>query len=62
MDFMRPIETLAMVPEMQKGERILEFAEAVGYVVTSTLFKKRQSYLVTCESGGNKTSVDMKRD
>ena len=25
------------------GERILEFAEAMGYVVTSTLFKKRQS-------------------
>ena len=24
------------------GERILEFAEAMGYVVTSTLFKKRQ--------------------
>ena len=24
-----------------EGERILEFAEAMGYVVTSTLFKKR---------------------
>ena len=42
-----------------KGERILEFAEAMGYVVTSTLFKKRQSHLVTYESGGNKTAVDM---
>ena len=41
------------------GERILEFAEAMGYVVTSTLFKKRQSHLVTYESGGNKTAVDM---
>ena len=29
------------------GERILEFAEAMGYVVTNTLFKKRQSHLVT---------------
>ena len=26
-----------------EGERILEFAEAIGYVFTSTLFKKRQS-------------------
>ena len=58
MDFMRPMEILAMVPEMQKV-RILEFAEAMGYVVTSTLFKKRQSHLVTYESGGNKTAVDM---
>ena len=41
-----------------EGERILEFAEAMGYVVTNTLFKKRQSHLVT-ESGGNKTAVDM---
>ena len=39
--------------------RILEFAEVMGYVVTSTLFKKRQSHLVTYESGGNKTAVDM---
>ena len=42
-----------------EGERILEFAEAMGYVVTNTLFKKRQSHLVTYESGGNKTAVDM---
>ena len=41
-----------------EGERILEFAEAMGYVVTSTLFKKRQSHMVTYESG-NKTAVDM---
>ena len=33
-----------------EGERILEFAEALGYVVTSTLFKKRQSHLVTASS------------
>ena len=31
----------------------------MGNVVTSTLFKKRQSHLVTYESGGNKTAVDM---
>ena len=42
-----------------EGKRILEFAEAMEYVVTSTLFKKRQSHLVTYESGGNKTAVDM---
>ena len=43
-----------------EGERILEFAEAMGYVVTSTLFKeKTESHLVTYESGGNKTAVDM---
>ena len=42
-----------------EGERILEFAEAMGYVVTSTLFKKKQSHLVTYESGGNKTAVDI---
>ena len=41
-----------------EGEIILEFAEAMGYVVTNTLFKKRQSHLVTYESGGNKTAVD----
>ena len=41
-----------------EGERILEFAEAMGYVVTNTLFK-RHSHLVTYESGGNKTAVDM---
>ena len=37
-------------------ERILEFAEAMGYVVTSSLFKKKQSHLVIYESGGNKTA------
>ena len=42
-----------------EGERILEFAEAMGYVVTSTPFKKRQSHLVTYESRGKKTAVDM---
>ena len=43
-----------------EGDRILEFAEAMGYVVTNTLFKKRQSHLVTYESsGGNKTAVYM---
>ena len=42
-----------------EGERILEIAEAMGYVVTSTLFKKRQSHLVIYESGGNETAVDM---
>ena len=31
----------------------------MGYVVTSTLLKKRQIHLVTYESGGNKTAVDM---
>ena len=41
------------------GEIILEFADTMVYVVTSTLFKKRQSHLVTYESGGNKTAVDM---
>ena len=46
----------AMVQEMQ---RILEFAEAMGYVVTNTLFKKRQSHLVTYKSGRNKTAVYM---
>ena len=42
-----------------------KIAEAMGYVVTNTLFKKRKSHLVTYESGGNKTAVDMiliKRD
>ena len=31
----------------------------MGYVVTNTLFKKRQTLFATSESGGNKTSVDM---
>ena len=42
-----------------ESERILEFTDAMGYVVTSTLFKKRQSNLVTYESGRNKTAVDI---
>ena len=39
------------------GERILEFAEAMGYVVVSTLFKKTES--LSDVSGQNKTAVDM---
>ena len=41
------------------GERILEFSEAMGYCVTNTLFKKQHSHLVTYESGGNRTAIDM---
>ena len=45
MDFVRPMET--GYGTRNARERILEFTEAMGYVVTSTLFKKRQSHLVT---------------
>ena len=53
------METFGYGIRNAEGERILEFAEAMGYVVTNTLFKKRQSHLVTYESGGYNTAVDM---
>ena len=59
MDFMDVHGNFGYGTRKAEDERILEFAEAMGYVVTSTLFKKRQSHLVTYKSVGNKTAVDM---
>ena len=42
----------------EEGERILEFSEATGMVVGNTLFKKRESQLVTYESGKQRSAID----
>ena len=41
-----------------EGERILEFSNATEMVVANTLFKKRDSRLVTYESGNSSTQID----
>ncbi|KAK3893379.1 hypothetical protein Pcinc_002812 [Petrolisthes cinctipes] len=41
-----------------EGERILEFGFAMDMLVANTVFKKRESHLVTYESGTAKTQVD----
>ena len=38
MNFMRPMEIFGYGTRNSEGERILEFAEAMGYVVTSMIF------------------------
>ena len=42
----------------KEGERILEFCAAMDMIVANTFFKKRDSHLVTYESGSAKTQVD----
>ncbi|KAK3893367.1 hypothetical protein Pcinc_002801 [Petrolisthes cinctipes] len=44
--------------ERNTGERILEFGFAMDMLVANTVFKKRESHLVTYESGTAKTQVD----
>ena len=41
-----------------EGERILDFGVAHNMVVGNTLFKKRDSHLITYVSGNHKTQVD----
>ena len=41
-----------------EGERILEFADATNMVVCNSVFKKRESQLITYESGGVRSTVD----
>ncbi|XP_056003432.1 uncharacterized protein LOC125662874 [Ostrea edulis] len=41
-----------------EGERILDYAQAFDLVVGNTCFKKRDSHLVTYESGGAATQID----
>ena len=41
-----------------EGDRILEFADAMNMVICSSVFKKRQSQLITYESGGVRSTVD----
>ena len=48
-----------------KGGRILEFAVAHNLVVSNSLFTKRESHLVTHQSGNNQSQIDyilVKRD
>jgi hypothetical protein len=42
----------------KEGEMLLEFADAMDLVVANTWFKKKESQLVTYESGESKTVVD----
>ena len=42
----------------REGERILEFSLAMDMVVCNTLFKKRDSHLITYSSGGTNTQID----
>ena len=41
-----------------EGERILEFCEATHMMVANTLFKKRESRLVTYQSGNSSSQID----
>ena len=41
-----------------EGERIIEFAMANNLFVANTCFTKRESYLVTYNSGGSKSQID----
>ena len=41
-----------------EGERILEFCDATGMVVTNTMFCKRDSRLITYQSGDNNSQID----
>ena len=41
-----------------EGERILEFADALGMVVCNTFFKKEDSKLITYQSGDNISMID----
>ena len=41
-----------------EGERVLDFADSLGYRVMNTYFKKDVEKLVTYESGGNRTIID----
>ncbi len=43
------------IPE---GERILEFCNATDMIVANTLFKKRDSRLVTYQSGNSSSQID----
>lgn len=42
----------------EDGERILTWAEAHDLAITNTFFRKRESHLITYESGGRKTQID----
>ena len=41
-----------------EGERILEFAVAHNLVLSNSLFTKRESHLVTYQSGENQCQID----
>ena len=41
-----------------EGERILEFCDATNMVIANTLFRKRDSRLVTYQSGNSSSQID----
>ena len=42
----------------KEGDRILEFGNATDMVVLNTMFDKRNSRLITYQSGGHSTQID----
>lgn len=42
----------------EDGERILAWAEAHDLAIANTFYRKRESHLVTYESGGRRTQID----
>ena len=53
------MEVLGMVNVMQiDGDRVLDFAVANDFVIGNTFFVKRDSHLITYQSGNAKTQID----
>ena len=62
---MREFMVVEDLEDNLEGERILEFAVAHNLVVSNSLFTKRESHLVTYQSGSNQSQIDyilVKRD
>ena len=62
---MREFMVVEDLEDNLEGERILEFAAAHNLVVSNSLFTKRESHLVTYQSGNNQSQIDyilVKRD
>ena len=52
------MEVLGMVNVMQMVIRVLEFGVANDFVIGNTFFVKRDSHLITYQSGNAKTQID----
>ena len=48
------MEVLGMANVMQLGDRVFEFAVANDFVIGNTVFVKRDSHLITYQSGNAK--------
>ena len=52
------MEVLGMAKRNADGDRVLEFAVANDFVIGNTFFVKRDSHLITYQSGNAKTQID----